>query len=156
MIQLKPQDKWPPLVGTDNIPLHILIRDIILTLSAWMLLGYLLFDLIHLTWDYLSHPIFELTVTTAPDWHKLWLQLRPYADEVALLTVWLMFWGIVRRKALSATTHQPQPPALTPEEHALNLKLNAPDLREWQSCRNQTVYFDENGNITKVALSTLH
>ena len=150
MIKLKPQEKWPPLVGTENMPVLIRIRDMALTFCAWAMLGYLMRDFIYLSWDYLSHPIFELTVTTAPDWHALWLRLRPYAGYVAALTAWLLFWAFKSRKTLSSSAPQPQPPVLTPEEHALTLNLNANDLRAWQTVRNQIAHFDENGTITKV------
>lgn len=150
MIKLKHQEKWPPLVGTDNLPRLILLRDTFLTLFAWMLLAYLLRDLIRLCWDYLSHPIFELSFTTAPDWHALWMRLRPYAAYGAALTAWLLFWGIARRKTLSAATPMPHPPALTPEEQATTLNLDAKDLRAWQAGRSLIVHFDESGAIVKV------
>ena len=150
MIELKPQEKWPPLVGADNIPLLILIRDTTLTLCAWMMLGYLLRDFIYLSWDYLSHPIFELTVTAAPDWNALWLRLRPFSGYIGALMAWLLFWGFASRKTLSASTPQPQPPALTAEEHASTLHLDAQDLRVWQNKRKQVVHFDKNGNIINV------
>ena len=150
MIELKPQDKWPPLVGADNVPALILVRDTALTLFAWIMLAYLMRDLIELTWDYLRYPIFELTASSAPDWHMLWRELQTYTRYIAELTAWLLFWGIARRKILSASTPQPQPPALTTEEHASTLKLNVQDLRAWQCGRNQIVHFDENGNITNV------
>jgi poly-beta-1,6-N-acetyl-D-glucosamine biosynthesis protein PgaD len=155
MIKLKPQDKWPPLVGTDNIPALILIRDTALTLCAWTVLAYLLRDLIYLTWDYLRYPIFELTTSTPPDWNVLWLQLQPYTRYIAGLTAWLLFWGMVRRKTLSASAPQPQPTALTPEEHARTLNLNPNDLRSWQTIRNQVAHFDEMGTITKITRGPL-
>jgi len=67
-----------------------------------------------------------------------------------VLTGWLLFWGIASRKTLSASTPTQQPPALTPEEHASSLNLNARDLRTWQGGRNQVVHFDAKGGITNV------
>lgn len=150
MIQLKPQEKWPPLVGADNIPALLLIRDTTLTLCAWMLLGYLLRDFIYLSWDYLSHPIFELTASTAPDWQALWLRLRPFAGYGAVLVAWLLFWGIASRKTLSASKPKPQPPALTTDEHAYSLCLPANEVRLWQTRRSQTAHFDSEGGIQSV------
>jgi len=92
----------------------------------------------------------RLAASSAPDWHRLWRELQTYTRYIAGLTAWLLFWGIARRKTLSASTPQPQPPALTIEEQASTLKLNAQDLRAWQCGRNQIVHFDENGNITNV------
>jgi poly-beta-1,6-N-acetyl-D-glucosamine biosynthesis protein PgaD len=155
MIKLKPQDKWPPLVGTDNIPALILIRDTALTLGAWLMFAYLLRKPILLILDYLRYPMLELTASSAPDWNRLWIQLQPYALYIGWLMVWIMFWGIVRRKTLSASAPKPQPPALTTEEHASALNLNAQNLRVWQGSRNQIVHFDEKGNITKVTVGPM-
>jgi poly-beta-1,6-N-acetyl-D-glucosamine biosynthesis protein PgaD len=155
MIKLKPQDKWPPLVGTDNIPALILIRDTALTLCAWLMFAYLLRKPILLILDYLRYPMLELTASSAPDWNRLWIQLQPYALYIGWLMVWIMFWGMVRRKTLSASAPKPQPPALTTEEHASALNLNAQNLRVWQGSRNQIVHFDEKGNITKVTVGPM-
>jgi hypothetical protein len=78
MIELKPQDKWPPLVGANNVPALILVRDAALTWFAWIMLAYLMRDLIELAWDYLRYPIFELTASSARDWHMLWRELQTY------------------------------------------------------------------------------
>lgn len=141
---------WPPLVGARHLPLVIRLRDTLLTAGAWLLLGYLLRDVFDLAWDYLSHPIFELTVTTAPDWPALWQRLSPYASYAGVLIGWLLYWGYVGRHHLADASHKPQPPSLDVDEHAKSLKLPAAQMREWQLKRSMVVSFDTNGNIASI------
>lgn len=141
---------WPPLVGARHLPMVIRLRDTLLTAGAWLLLAYLLRDFFSLAWDYLSNPIFELTVTTAPDWHEIWLRLKPYAFYIGTLIAWLLYWGHVLRHHLADASHKPQPQNLPVAEHALSFNLQATQLSEWQSKRSMVASFDDKGSITSV------
>lgn len=142
--------KWPPLVGAINPPPLIRLRDVVITGGAWCLLAYLLRDVVLLVWDYLSHPIFELTVTTAPDWPGIWQRLAPFAGYSAALIAWLLYWAYVSRHRLADASHKPQPPALMVDEHAQSLGLSADQVRDWQTKRSVVVHFDAAGNIAAV------
>ncbi len=146
----KPRNDWPPLVGAKHLPTIIRLRDALLTAGAWLLLGYLLRDFFSLAWDYLSAPLFELTFTTAPDWHEIWQRLTPYAVYVGILVSWLLYWGYVLRHHLADASHKPQPPNLPVAEHALSLNLQPAQVIEWQSKRSMVVNFDAKGNIISV------
>lgn len=150
MTSPEPGYDWPPLVGAKHLPPVIRLRDTLLTAGAWFLLAYLLRDFFSLAWDYLSNPIFELTFTTAPDWHEIWQRLKTYTVYAGILVAWLLYWGYVLRHHLADASHKPQPPNLFLAEHALSLNLTAAQLREWQSKRSMVVSFDANGNITSV------
>ncbi len=144
------KNNWPPLVGTTNLPLLIQLRDTLITGLAWVALGYLLYDALLLAWDYLSHPIFELTYTTAPDWHSIWKRLAPYAAYAGILISWLLYWAYVSRHRLADASHKPQPPALNPDEHARSLNLPADQVRAWQTKRSMVANFDDAGNIVSI------
>ena len=141
---------WPPLVGARHLPMVIRLRDTLLTAGAWLLLAYLLRDLFALAWDYLSNPIFELSFTTAPDWHEIWKRLKPYAGYAGILVAWLLYWGYVLRHHLADASHKPQPQNLPVAENALSFNLQATQLSEWQSKRSMVVSFDDKGRITSV------
>lgn len=144
------EKKWPPLVGATNPPLIILLRDIAITIGAWFMLFYLLRDVALLAWDYLSHPIFELTVSTAPDWPVIWSLLAPFAGYSAVLVSWLLYWGYVSRHHLADARHKPQPSALSVAEHAQSLGLPPEQVRTWQTRRALVVNFDDAGNIRSI------
>ncbi len=146
----KPQ--WPPLVGNRRLPPLILLRDALLTLAAWLLLGYLVRDAIILAWDYLRHPLFELSAVDPPDWETIQGHLRRYRPFIIVLVGWLMFWGYTSRHSLSASKHRPSPPALEPAQHASAFRLDAAQLRGWQDSRRLVFHFDEAGNIGSVKM----
>lgn len=141
---------WPPLVGTRSLPRHILLRDALLTLAAWLLLGYLLRDAIELAWDFLRHPLFELSAVDPPDWDAILGHLNRYRIFIGVLVGWLLFWGFYSRSSLSASQPRPAPPALDPAQHAGTLGLDVQALRNWQSSRGLVFHFDEAGNIRAV------
>jgi poly-beta-1,6-N-acetyl-D-glucosamine biosynthesis protein PgaD len=147
---VKPQ--WPPLVGNRRLPLLILLRDALLTLAAWLLLGYLMRDAIQLAWDYLRHPLFELTAMEPPDWDAIQGHLKRYRPFIIVLVGWLMFWGYTSRHALSASKPRPAPPALEPEQHAVAFRIDPVQLRGWQASRGLVFHFDESGSIRSVEM----
>lgn len=147
MKPLRSFETWPPLVNAVGIPPLIRVRDTVLTLAAWAMLGYLLRDVLHLLWDYFRHPIFELTTATPPDWAALWGRLRRYALFIAALMAWLVYWGHKRRKTLAATAPQPQPPALRVEAHARTFFLDAEEVLRWRAAHRLVVNFEDDGRI---------
>ena len=141
---------WPPLVNATGVPLFIRVRDTVLTLCAWALLGYLLRDVLYLAWDYLRHPIFELTTASAPDWRLLWHRLSGYALFIAALMAWLLLWGHFRRATLAAAAPQPQPPALAAVDQFRHFGLAVAQIDVWQGAQRLVVHFDGDGSITSV------
>ena len=98
------------------------VRDVLLTVGAWLLIGYFLRDGLYLAYDYFRAPIFELTTATAPDWGELWGRLRGFVLLAAALVAWLAFWALDSRARLQAT-HSPQPPPLPDRSHAARVGL---------------------------------
>lgn len=147
MKPLRTFETWPPLVNATGIPLFIRVRDTVLTLAAWAMLGYLLRDALYLAYDYLSHPIFELTTATPPDWAALWRRLRGYALFIAILMAWLVYWGHKRRTTLASTAPQPQPPTLPVEPHARAFYLEPAEVLRWHAARRLVVNFEPDGRI---------
>jgi poly-beta-1,6-N-acetyl-D-glucosamine biosynthesis protein PgaD len=145
---------WPPLVNATGLPLFVRVRDTVLTLCAWGLLGYLLRDALYLAWDYFKYPIFELTTASPPDWRAMWLRLSNYALFIAAMMAWLLVWGHFRRATMSAATPQPQPPDLPPGQHAQTFELDAVDIQRWQTERRLVVHFDDAGRIKPASTDT--
>jgi poly-beta-1,6-N-acetyl-D-glucosamine biosynthesis protein PgaD len=142
--------KWPPLVGTELLPLAIRVRDDILTVGAWGMLGYMLRDALYFIWDYLRYPIFELTNARAPDWLALWQEMELYAVIIAALMTWSLVWGHYRRDTLAAREHRTQPAALPVEEHARALGLRPEDVLAWQAERSLVANFSPEGAIVSM------
>ena len=130
----------PPIIRT-RIPAWMLIRDVLLTLAAWLLIGYLLRKGLYLAYDYFRAPIFELTTAPAPDWGEIWRRLRGFVMLAAALVAWLTFWAFDSRARLQAT-HSPQPAPLPDRSHAADFGLSEAELAAGRLAKVQTVDID--------------
>ncbi|HSW82647.1 MAG TPA: PgaD family protein [Usitatibacter sp.] len=138
---------WPPLIRADRVPAWVRVRDLVLTVAAWVLLAYWVRGALLLIWDWLSYPFFELSTYPAPDWSRIWSTLAPFLAISALLAAWLVFWAARRRTILTRRRSVAQPSPLDPEMHAARFGLRASDALALREARIATVRFDANGTI---------
>jgi len=143
-----PDLPWPPLIAGANVPAWVRLRDVVLTLLAWALLVYLMRETLHLMHDYLRAPIFEFTNATPPDWEELWGRLRPFSYFVAALTLWLLFWALVRGRRMRATAPVAQPASLATKQHAAAFGLENAAVARWTEVRILVVHFDAQGHVS--------
>lgn len=139
---------WPPLIRGAQVPAWVRLRDVVLTLLAWALLGYLMRETLDLLQDYLRHPIFEFSSAAPPDWRELWGRLRPFSYFVVALTVWLLFWALVRGRHMRATVPVPQPAPLAQAVHAAAFGLTEDAVARWLEARVLVVHFDAGGRLS--------
>ncbi len=130
----------PPIIRT-RIPAWMLVRDVLLTLGAWLLIGFLLRKGLYLAYDYFRAPIFELTTATAPDWAEIWGRLRGFVLLAAGLVAWITFWALDSRARLQAT-HSPQPAPLPDANLAEHFGLSKAELADVRLAKVQTVDID--------------
>jgi poly-beta-1,6-N-acetyl-D-glucosamine biosynthesis protein PgaD len=143
-----PLRPWPPLITGSRLPRWIRIRDVVLTLLAWFLLGRLLRDPIYVAYDYLRHPIFQLTTAQPLDVGVLWERLRYFALISVVLVTWLCLWALInRRRMILCPTGSPQPPALTVAEQAARAGIDEKKVNEAREFKVANVLFREDGAI---------
>ena len=130
----------PPIIRT-RVPMWMRVRDVLLTLGAWLLIGYFLREGLYLAYDYFRTPIFELTTATAPDWGEIWGRLRGFVLLAAILVTWITFWALDSRARLQAT-HSPQPAPLDDLSHAARVGLSEAELAAHRLSKVQTVDID--------------
>ncbi len=143
-----PLRPWPPLITGARLPRWIKIRDVVLTLLAWFLLGRLLRDPIYVAYDYLRHPIFQLTTAQPLDIGVLWDRLRYFVLFSVGLVTWLCLWALINRRRLTrCPTGSPQPPVLTVAEQAARAGIDEKKLNEAREFKVTNVRFREDGAI---------
>ena len=142
--------KWPPLVGSNNVPRYIVVRDYALTLVAWCVFAWMLRNVILLTVDWFSEPFGELSRMQAPDWANIWLHLRNYVVTGAMLIVWIAFWSVYRSKDLRPQQHDMPPPApLEPDVLCQRYGVLPQDLAQWQGEQIVTVAVAQDGKVSR-------
>ena len=95
----------PPIIRT-RVPAWMRARDVLLTIGAWLLIGYFLREGLYLAYDYFRAPIFELTTATAPDWGEIWGRLRGFVLLAAVLVAWLFSGRSTAAPACRPRTHR--------------------------------------------------
>jgi hypothetical protein len=125
-----PLQPWPPLITGARLPLWIRIRDIVLTLLAWILLAWLIRDSIYVVYDYMRPPIFELSTATLPDLGIIWERLRYFVFISIALILALALTAVIDRHRLLAATRTPQPALLTTAEQAARVGIEEKIVQE--------------------------
>lgn len=62
---------WPPLICGAKVPVWVRLRDLLLRVLAWALMGDLMRDTLRFTYDFLRPPAFEFTNLSPPAWLEL-------------------------------------------------------------------------------------
>lgn len=110
------------------------MRDVLLTLLAWLALGWMMAAPLALAWDFFFiDPVFALSRHEPVDWRAKWQLLRPFAIAAALLVVWILFWALLRARALAARSAQPPPAPLALADHAARWGLEPQAVQTWRA-----------------------
>jgi poly-beta-1,6-N-acetyl-D-glucosamine biosynthesis protein PgaD len=147
MIELKPTP-WPPLIHGADVPDWVRVRDVVLTLLAWLLLAWVLREGLELTIDYLSPPRFQFTNMSPPNLLELAARLSGFLIFIGALIAWLLFWAAVRGGQLRASAPVPQPPGLPLAEQAADFALAQETIAPWHQAKVLVVHFDAAGRVS--------
>jgi poly-beta-1,6-N-acetyl-D-glucosamine biosynthesis protein PgaD len=144
------------MIGTAHQPAWIGVRDVLLTVLAWLALGWMLATPLALAWDFFFvNPVFALSRHEPVDWRGKWLLLRPFAIAAALLVVWILFWALLRARALGARIAQPPPTSLALADHAARWGLEPQAVQTWRAHKVALARFDDAQQICAVQAMAL-
>jgi poly-beta-1,6-N-acetyl-D-glucosamine biosynthesis protein PgaD len=137
---------WPPRIPQTLAPWWIRLRDLLLTLLAW--LAYL--------WI-LRNPVFACIAWLSPSWGAYLqtvfgkvtnIDIRPYLWIAAGLVAWIVTNGLLRRHRLRQEASPDHAvPALPPEEQFAAAGVPASQVSWWQGARHLHVDHDAQGRI---------
>lgn len=139
---------WPPLITGARRPYWVGIRDSFLTLLAWLVLAWLLRDLIYVVYDFFRPPRFELTIA-APDLGALWERLRYFVMVSTVLIVWLALHAAIDRRRLQSAERVPQPGPLTIGEEARLAGVDEKTVADARRLKVTSVLFRPDGTIDR-------
>jgi hypothetical protein len=102
----------------------------------------------YLTYDYLRHPVFELTTAQPPDFVMIWGRLQYFVLISVALVALLSLWALIDRRRLLAVTRTPQPAPLAIAEQAARAGINEKIVSEARKFKVTNVRFNEDGSIS--------
>jgi len=85
----------PPLIEAGPISRLVHLRDLLLTLGAWVVSALLVHNAIVLLLDFLEPPVFRLSEANASAWKIVLGIVLAYQLEFEILALWVLGWGLL-------------------------------------------------------------
>jgi hypothetical protein len=147
---LLPPIRWPPIITDVELPRYIVWRDRLLTTVAWLLLLALAGDLFLLIIDHALEPLGR--PKTGPDAQLAfwWQRLQPFMAVIALMTAWLILWGLMSLRRIRIYPRMRLPSSLTLAEEAAHAGCTEADLAAWRGLRIAVAHLDGAGRPSVV------
>ena len=139
-----------PLIYAKRVPRWTIVRDIFVTVAAWICILHFMPYTTYLVYDYVSAPIFKLTRTSPPAWFDIWYSIRGFVLLSAFMVVWIAFWGFFGARRARTERPAPQPAPLSIAEHAEAMGVTEDELLRWKTYRISVVVFDNENKIADV------
>ncbi len=142
---------WPPIINSDHIPVWVKMRDIFLTIGAWLIILATFHSLLWLIFDYLSDPIFELRTVAEPQWSQIWQRVSTFFYIALGLVLWICFLAISRRKIINSTKYiKTFPPSVEIKELEADLGVSSTDIEYWHKLRSVQVFVNDKNRVYKI------
>jgi len=142
---------WPPIINSDAVSIWIRLRDISLTVGAWLTIGFTIHNLLWLIFDYLSDPIFQLSVVAPPNWSAIWLKMSWFIYVALGLIIWICLLASLRSKIINSTKYiKTLPIALEMRELEIELGLLPEDVEHWHELRSVQVFINSDNRVYKI------
>lgn len=146
-----PLSNWPPIIYSNHVPLWVRMRDVLLTVGAWLIILFTLHNLLWLIYDYLSDPIFELSASEPLNWSQIWQRVSRFVYVALGLVSWICFLAISRRNIINSTKYiKAFPPAVEIQELEVGLGVLPAEVEHWHELRSVQVFVNDDNRVCKI------
>lgn len=146
-----PTLNWPPIINSNAVSIWIRLRDISLTVGAWLIIGFTIHNLLWLIFDYLSDPIFQLTTVAPLNWTAIWRKVSWFIYIALGLIVWICLLASLRRKIINSTKYiKTLPAAVEIRELEIGLGVLPADVEHWRELRSVQVFVNGDNRVYKI------
>jgi len=146
-----PTLNWPPIINSNAVSIWIRLRDISLTVGAWLIIGFTIHNLLWLIFDYLSDPIFQLTTVAPLNWTAIWRKVSWFIYIALGLIVWICLLASLRRKIINSTKYiKTLPAAVEIRELEIGLGVLPADVEHWRELRSVQVFVNSDNRVYKI------
>ena len=132
---------------------YIVCRDYLLMLTGWLIVCLMLTDVWLMLFDYLKDPIFSFLPSEQPDWVGIWNRLSTFVYCSVFLVVWIIGASVKRYRMIKRDHHEYTDREERDAERIAEqaLMLGGMAALNWHVMSNADVYFDERGEVIRVA-----
>ncbi len=142
---------WPPIINSDAVSIWIRLRDIVLTVGAWLIIGLTIHNLLWLVFDYLSDPIFQLTTIAPPNWSAIWRKMSGFIYIALGLIAWICLLASLRSSLINSTQFiKTLPAAVEMRELEIELGVLPEDVEHWHELRTVQVFINSDNRVYKI------
>jgi hypothetical protein len=142
---------WPPIINSDAVSIWIRLRDIVLTVGAWLIIGLTIHNLLWLVFDYLSDPIFQLTTIAPPNWSAIWRKMSGFIYIALGLIAWICLLASLRSSLINNTQFiKTLPAAVEMRELEIELGVLPEDVEHWHELRTVQVFINSDNRVYKI------
>jgi hypothetical protein len=142
---------WPPIINSDAVSIWIRLRDIVLTVGAWLIIGLTIHNLLWLVFDYLSDPIFQLTTIAPPNWSAIWRKMSGFIYIALGLIAWICLLASLRSNLINSTQFiKTLPAAVEMRELEIELGVLPEDVEHWHELRTVQVFINSDNRVYKI------
>jgi len=142
---------WPPIINSDAVSIWIRLRDIVLTVGAWLIIGLTIHNLLWLIFDYLSDPIFQLTTIAPPNWSAIWRKMSGFIYIALGLIAWICLLASLRSNLINSTQFiKTLPAAVEMRELEIELGVLPEDVEHWHELRTVQVFINSDNRVYKI------
>lgn len=142
---------WPPIINSDAVSIWIRLRDIVLTVGAWLIIGLTIHNLLWLVFDYLSDPIFQLTTIAPPNWSAIWRKMSGFIYIALGLIAWICLLASLRSSLINNTQFiKTLPAAVEMRELEIELGVLPENVEHWHELRTVQVFINSDNRVYKI------
>ena len=146
-----PALNWPPIINSNAVSIWIRLRDISLTVGAWLIIGLTIHNLLWLVFDYLSDPIFQLTTIAPPNWSAIWRKMSGFIYIALGLIAWICLLASLRSSLINNTQFiKTLPAAVEMRELEIELGVLPEDVEHWHELRTVQVFINSDNRVYKI------
>jgi hypothetical protein len=139
------------MINSDVVSRWIRVRDIALTVGAWLIIGFTIHNLLWLIFDYFSEPIFKLTTVTPPNWSAIWRKMSWFVYIALGLVAWICLLAALRSKIINSSRFiKNLPVGVEMRELEINLGILPADIEHWHELRSVQVFVNSDNRVYKI------
>lgn len=145
---------WPPIITNARHGRWVDLRDTLLTILMWGLLGLILYTELRFAWDSLMVLLGRSDAQIDAELALFWRRMRPLLWLMAALVVMLAVATLLSRRKREEAIAGRQPDPLPQDTIAALAGLSVPEMDEARSHRIAVVHKSADGSLRVTARST--